>query len=165
MKTIYEQVSNINYDTWVSFPCNDIKIVSPQDSESPFWWPKMAQNAVFQQLRSRNSPKLMKTIYEQVYNINYDTWVSFPCNDIKIVSPQDAKSHFWWPKMAQNAVFQQLRSRNSPKLMKTIYEQLSNINYDTLMSFPCNDIKIVRPQDTKKPFWGPKMAQNAAFSQ
>ena len=45
----------------------------------------------------------------------------------------------------------------APKLMKTIYDYVSNINYDALVSLSDNNMKIVSPQDPKTPFFGPKM--------
>ena len=147
----------------MSLPYINIKIVRRQDPKTPFWALKVAQNAIFQKYWPTNLPKLIKTVYEQDYNIKQDTLMSLPCINIKIVRHQDPKTPFWAPRIVQNPIFQKYWPTNLPKLIKTVYEQDCNIKQDTLMSLPYINIKIVRRQDTKTPFWALKVAQNAIF--
>ena len=100
---------------------------------------------------------MIKTIYERVPIINYNTLVSLACNNIKFVWFYVPKTLFWAPKWAQNTISLQQQVRNNSKVIKAIREWVSMINYDTLVWLPYNNIKSERIHVLKTPILDPKL--------
>ena len=83
----------------------------------------------------------------------------------KLVCVLGPKSFVLGPKRSPKHIFRQKRHRKSPKVVKTIYECVSTINYDTFIQVTWKDMKLICILGPKTLFWDQKVAKMYLFLQ